>query len=382
MQQLLRFHAIQSLALVAVTAWATSALAVNIRIDYSMDASDFFGANNPQGSTGAAQAKAAMEAAADFYSGILGDTFSAIAPPTKSYGTLGGETNWFWKWRFFDPATGNNSATVNPMVDDDNQVDADEYVVFVGARDLPGNELGRGGPGTYTETMTQNGQFTADENTQIKQMQSDFLDAVSKRGESTGFAGWGGSIAFDSERNWHFDRTTEPGAGTQDFYSVALHELGHTLGLGASKEWDDLVDDENFTFTGANAVAAYDLAGDVPLESADDTAHWDSTIVDSTVYGSGVSQKPLMIPGLDPAMRYLLTDLDAAALVDLGWEIELQTEAAAATSNFVSTPSSSGSASFAALSASVAPEPTGLMLAAVASLFGLFFGSRRQRSRP
>ena len=57
-------------------------------IDYSTDTTGFFGANNPQGATGAAQAKDALEAAAQFYSGVLEDTFTEIAPE-KFYGSLG-----------------------------------------------------------------------------------------------------------------------------------------------------------------------------------------------------------------------------------------------------------------------------------------------------
>jgi hypothetical protein len=352
--------------------WTTSAAAVNIRIDYSMDASDFFGANNPQGATGAEQAIAAMEAAADFYSGILGDTFSAITPPTKQFYSLGGEANWFWKWRFSDPVTGNTSAMINP------QIAADDYVVFVGARDLLGEDLGRGGPGGFAGGfVVRNGQFTDAEQTQISQMTTAFADATTTRGQSTGFSRWGGSIAFDDQVDWHFNHNTNPVALTHDFYSVALHELAHTLGFGATEQWNDLVD--GTTFTGANAVAAYVPDGDVPLESADDTAHWILTIDDSTVFGSVVAQEPLMTPRLDPGLRQLLTDLDAAALVDIGWEIELPGGAASAAS-FVTTSGSAGSAVVASLRASVVPEPSAIMLVLIVSAAGILVGPRRKWS--
>lgn len=36
---------------------------------------------------------------------------------------------------------------------------------------------------------------------------------------------------FNSDANWHFDPTTEPPAGSFDFITVVLHELGHGLGF-------------------------------------------------------------------------------------------------------------------------------------------------------
>lgn len=365
-----------------VAFWATSAAAITIEINYSTDTSGFFGAGNLQGAAAGAQAKAAMDEAAAFYNGILEDTFSAIDPPSKFYGSLGGEASFFWKRRYTDPATGNNSAAVN--ID----IEADKYVVFVGARDLlDDNTLGLGGAGGYVDGfVVKNGLFTDAEQTQINQMKNEFSDAVTMRGQSTGFGLWGGSIAFNSTKDWHFDHATDPTAGTQDFYSVALHELAHTLGFGASDDddskdtpWEALV--SGTEFTGTKAIAAYVLAGNVPLESANDTAHWSSTIVDSTVYGSGVAQEPLMTPGLDSAMRHVLTNLDAAALADLGWEIDLPGGAAAAAASFVSTSGSSGSASVAALRASAVPEPSGMMLMLFVSMTALLVEPRRRRWR-
>ena len=370
MQKLIRFHAIQLSTLVMLAVWTTSATAVNIRIDYSMDASGFFGANNPQGATGASQAKAAMEAAADFYSGILGDTFSAITPPTKQFYSLGGEANWFWKWRFSDPVTGNTSAMINP------QIAADDYVVFVGARDLLGDELGRGGPGGFVGgKVVKNGQFTDVEQTQITQMTTAFADATTTRGQSTGFSRWGGSIAFDDQVAWHFNHNTDPAALTHDFYSVALHELAHTLGFGTADQWTELLDGADFT--GANADANYFPGDTVPLESADDTGHWDSSIT-SLMYDGPALQTPLMAKDLPVAMRRQLTNIDAAALVDIGWQIDLPNTAAAA--SFVSTSGSAGSAVVASLRASVVPEPSAIMLGLIVSAAGMLVGPRRKRS--
>ncbi len=39
---------------------------------------------------------------------------------------------------------------------------------------------------------------------------------------------------FDIDRTWVNDELGNAGAGEYDFFSVALHELGHSLGLGHS----------------------------------------------------------------------------------------------------------------------------------------------------
>jgi hypothetical protein len=322
--------------------------AITIKIDYSRDTNGFFNASTTDG----AAARSALNAAAAFYSDILEDTFSAIEVPTKTFGSKGGEATYFWKRRFLDPQTGLNDAEVNA------EIDANEYVIYVGARDLPGNELGNGGPGGFVGGFVHRvGEFTSAEASAITNTVSQFLNASTKRGEANGFARWGGSIAFD-ERVWHFDHTTNPGAGQQDFYSVALHEMAHALGFGivdggsAKTPWEELVSGSNFT--GTNAVASH--GGSVPLASADDTGHWLQAIATSPIYEGAGSQTPLMVPTINTGLRRLLTNLDAAALADIGWEIDLPGGAAQALT-FAGGGSSSGSASVAALSLGNIPEP-------------------------
>ena len=169
MQKILRFRTISTFTLIAVAVWANSAAAaITIKLDYSSDTTaKFFGAGNPQGAAAGAQAKAAMDAAAAFYSGILDDTFSTIKTPDKFYGSLGGEASWFWKRRYSDPATGNTISMLRQ------ESVADEFVVFVGARDLPDDKtLGLGGPGSVTEILSKHGLFTSQESTQITQTQT------------------------------------------------------------------------------------------------------------------------------------------------------------------------------------------------------------------
>lgn len=306
-----------SLLITSVVCWVGPAAALTIRIDYSIDSagSKFFGIGNPQGAAAGAQAKAALDAAATFYSGVLNDTFTSIQKPPDLFGSLGGSASWTWQRSYSDPSTGLTNAELNLPIA------ANEFVVMAGARDLPTGELGRGGPGGYSWNHAANGRFTPQEETLITQTTAQFKSAVETRGETSGFARWGGSLAVDTNANWHFNHTTAPTGGKFDFYSVLLHELAHTLGLGASQEWQNLV--SGTTFVGPEAMAQSSQNGPVPLNSAADTGHWSSVNTGSTVYGGSTAQQPLMVSALPSNTRRRLTNLDAAALVDVGWEIAL-----------------------------------------------------------
>src|SRR5262249_16016224 len=77
----------------AVCFMAHPAPAITIQLNYAYDTSNFFGSGNPQGATGGAQAKAALEAAASYYSTILTDTFDAITVPAQYHSTKAGSTS-------------------------------------------------------------------------------------------------------------------------------------------------------------------------------------------------------------------------------------------------------------------------------------------------
>src|SRR5437870_3300464 len=77
------------------------AAGVTVKIDYTYDTTSFFGSGNPQGTTGGAQAKAALESAASFYSDILTDSFSEIVtPPPFHSSTFDGVATWQWTENF------------------------------------------------------------------------------------------------------------------------------------------------------------------------------------------------------------------------------------------------------------------------------------------
>lgn len=365
-----RFRVVCLLLIVLLFITVERASAVNVRIDYSTDRSNFFGAGNPQGATAGAQARAALEAAAQYYSVILEDTFSAITTQ-KFYGAQGGEASYFWKRRFVDPELGLNNAAVNQ------QFTQNEYVVYVGARDLAGSSLGLGGPGGFDGIKSQSiGPFSSAEKLQVSDMFDDLSDAISDRGQTSGFARWGGSIAFDRPTNWHFNHTSNPGAGTQDFFSVALHEMAHALGFGGSDDWEDLV--EGTGFTGASALVAYTPAGNVPLAAADDTAHWSAGIGTSPVYEGSGDQTPLMVSNIGPGIRRGLTNLDAAAISDIGWQIDLPGGSAAPLTFVANESSSFATAAVFAITRVETPEPASAALVSFAGLSLLLVNRRRR----
>ncbi len=305
------------LLLVAVAIRQVSpAEAVTVRIDYLYDTSHFFGSGNPQGEAAGLQARATLDAAAAFYSGILADTFSAIQTPPPFAGAFGGKVHWDWEMYFPNPSTG-NAADAPP----NQYIPTDEYVVFVGARDLPGTALGNGIPGTSGVSQSQQGTLTTAEQAQVAQIHIAFDESVRHRGESSGFANWGGALAIDSAANWQLDHTMPPAIGQSDLSTVAMHELAHVLGFGASAAWDAWR--SGTTFVGPAAMSTFHQNGPVPLASALDRSHWNLSDTGSVVYGGKTSQQALMSPALPPGNRRFLTKLDAAALVDIGWEIDL-----------------------------------------------------------
>ncbi len=282
--------------------------AFEISIDYAHDATDFFGAGNPDGAVAGSQARLALEAAADYFSATLDDNFSSIEPPAPfSSSVSDGVATWQWSLHFNDPTTGAQTTLV------DQTFAAGEYRIYAGARDLSSPTVGLGGPGGFQVSSGSNGGgFTSDE---INQITTSFFDTVQQRGQTSGFARWGGTMTFDNvDSVWHYDHKSLPSSGQNDFFSIALHELGHSLGLGTSEDWEALVTGELFN----GPVSMAEFGGPVPLDCTGGCGHWAD---DTTSFVGGLPQATAMSPSILNGTRKVFTDLDVAGLKDIGWDI-------------------------------------------------------------
>jgi hypothetical protein len=181
-------------------------------------------------------------------------------------------------------------------------VAANTLTVFAGGHKIAGSTIGIGGPGGYSASGTSQAFF-------------DTFDRGQTGVGTTDFAPWGGSIAFDTEATWYFDNdvsTVESFSGN-DFYSVAVHELGHLLGIGTADSWYENVNDGYFI--GDASISEY--GDDVLLDSED--SHWaDGTM---SFLDALDSQEASMNPSIEIGSRKYFTDLDLAGLTDVGWEV-------------------------------------------------------------
>lgn len=250
-------------------------LAVTFRFDYTYDTNNFFDTQAK---------KDVLELAGRMLGSQFDDTLSAIQPS-------GGNT---WRAIFNRPDTGTSVEVTDPTIAQN------ELLVYAGGRDL-GSPVGNGGFGGYWVSGT-----------------SSFQNSVTRRGQSgvssdTDFGPWGGQIAFNTTKTYHFGETVEGlGNGESDFFSVAVHELSHLLGFGIADSWDARISGGNFT--GAESVAEYDQGGNVPLSGSG--GHWASGTNDD-------GRETAMDPGIASGTRKLLTPLDWAGLVDIGWDKDL-----------------------------------------------------------
>jgi hypothetical protein len=301
-----RFY--QSAAFALFCFVTVSAQAIVIQLDYSYDLNGFFEQ---------AGAKEAMRKAADLFEELITDSLLRIDPDAY-FGS--GNT---WTARASHPGTGGFIDLVDLIVP------ADTLIVFVGGRNL-GGSIGLGGPGGIAGGSGS----------------SAWVNAVTGRGQAgalaspkTDFAPWGGTITFNNQSNWHFQVDGRPaGSNSFDFISTALHELGHLLGIGTANSWDAQID-SNKRFNGVRSMASF--GGPVPVTN--DQGHWQDdgncpfdpngvNNVASYTYGSfGRDHGDVQIAILDPqgclisseTNLRVFTDLDLAALSDIGWEVQM-----------------------------------------------------------
>ena len=261
-------------------AFCQQAAAINITFDYSLDANGFF--NDPT-------RKTVLEAAGSYFENVILDDLTAIT-------TSGGD---HFNIAVKNPATGNTD-TIN-----DYSVAADTLIVFAGGRALSNSVLGKGGPGGFSGSAVTPGFF----DNVISRGEGDATAAATDGPTATDFAPWGGAITFDTDvdANWYFDTdlSTSGDIVGNDFYSVALHELGHLLGIGLADSWDNLISGTDFI--GAASIASF--GGDVPLNPS--FGHWENGTQSQV---NGVAQEAAMDPSITTGTRKVFTDLDLAGL--------------------------------------------------------------------
>ncbi len=277
---------------------------VQIQIDYRFDSTGFF----------TEQAKTAFESAAQIWSDLLQDDFEEIP--------VGAE------FTIQNPTTGETETIVleNPI---------DDILLFVGANNAPFNGQGEntisieGGHTdycSYCDTSPQNnghlsqlgllGSLSTDDLSILAQAKPDGVDLEGDQfqrrinPDTTDFEPWAGVISFSNNlptgTEWDFS-LENPDPNKFDFISVALHEIGHVLGIGVTPTFFNLVQDG--LSNGVNAKNVNNGQG-IPLEP--DFGH-----VQEGFAGNRVLMDPILGEG-----RFLPTNIDLALLADIGYEIE------------------------------------------------------------
>lgn len=273
-----------SLATLLLAGIASPACAVNVVFDYSYDNTGFFSSDK----------RAVLNQVAQVFGRNLTDTLNAITPSGSNV----------FDAKLFDPRDPLNSVvTINNF-----SVPADTVRIFVGSTAFGTQTLGVGGPGFESVSGS-----TAFINNAVSRGEAGALLAV-----PTDFGPWGGTITFSSTMAWYVDsdvRTLESFAGKYDFYTVAMHETAHVFGIGTADSWFSLV--SGHTFNGAKASQ---LNGGVPLALQNDgtDTHFASGL---NGRANGIAQVTLLSPTINSGSRKYMTNLDWAALDDIGWDV-------------------------------------------------------------
>lgn len=317
--------------LTCLVAVSRSVSAINLQLVYP--------AGNLFSATHDLAAKSAINAAAADVSAAITTSLNAIN--TDVYiGTNGSTTTTFdWSYEITNPVTSGSTfiGTATAV--------ANNVVLHVGARNLTGSTLGIGGPNGMGFQLSASGfenqllgaiaSAESQSETAYRRGAGPVIGTISNSlslGNTTanfsidyGIAY--GSVALDWDGNnngvkdsdvelnnyWHFDHTTAVASGKRDLYSIALHEILHSLGFGASSSWDSKVSGNSWT--GLEVIALHGTGSNLVTATSD---HITEGII-STRITDGVPQEVAMDPTIMTGTRKYLTALDLAFLRDIGY---------------------------------------------------------------
>lgn len=250
---------------------------MQIKFDYRFDTNGFF----------TEERKAALNLAGDIWSILLQDDFAPVP--------VGAE------FTVKNPQTGTDETIVLEEAIDD-------LVIFVGASSEPFDGVGVGNAVSETGELNSLAQAQYDGvNLQGDIFQRRISNNFRQKGAVTDFEPWVGTISFATNPTpeWDFS-LSDPNLDRFDFVSIALHEIGHILGVGTAPIFEVL--GSGGAFDGVNAREVND---DNPIPLDANLGHIDEGFKDNKV----------LLDSILKAGRQSPTETDLAVLADIGYEI-------------------------------------------------------------